>query len=275
MKFKPVKSHGTIWGFIMGILIFGFFIWGIGFSLGPGDEILALMLYIPVYVFLGIFIILLFGSLQLEYESGEEQLVIHFGFLKVRIPWEQITSIQPIEGPVNSYSILGISWPGFIAGLYSAKGLGYIKMYSSDITSGFLLLKTNMGLYGISPENGGLIDEIVQKTNLDPETIRMDEIPAEKKGIDRRQDAFYNLLLIINVVFIAIFALYLLIFFPGSGAPSFVILLLILATALFFFNLGNAARLYQFSTTGGYVLLVVGIAVTGIFLILSLSEIHL
>ncbi|NLB52305.1 MAG: hypothetical protein GX808_05115 [Syntrophomonadaceae bacterium] len=275
MKYKPIKTKGALFGLFMGLLIFGFFIWGIGYSLGPGDEILALMLYIPVYLFLGVFIILLIGALKLNYECEEGQLVIHFGLLKAKIPWDQITAVEKVQGRVNYYSILGISWPGFIAGLYSAKGLGYVKMYASDTSEGFLLLKSNVGLYGISPENKELAEAIASKTNLAVETINMDEIPEEKKGIDMQADGFYKLLLILNVVFIAIFALYLLIFYPGSGAPTFIILLLILAVALFFFNLGNAARLYQFSTTGGYILMVVGIAVTGIFMILSLSEIHL
>ncbi len=275
MKSKPIKSNGGFLGLLMGLLIFGFFIWGIGYSLGPGDEILAIMLYIPVYLFLGVFILLLLGAFTLKYICEEDQLLISFGLMKVKIPWDQITTIQKIEGKVNYYSILGVSWPGFIAGLYSAKGLGYVKMYSSDTTDGFLLLRTNIGLYGISPEDVELANFIAGKTDLPIETINMDELSEEKKGINMQADSFYKLLLYINIFFIGLFALYLLVFYPGSGAPSFVVLLLILAAALFFFNLGNAARLYQFSTTGGYILMVVGIAVTGIFLILSLSEISL
>lgn len=275
MKSKPIKSNGGFLGLLMGLLIFGFFIWGIGYSLGPGDEILAIMLYIPVYLFLGVFILLLLGAFTLKYICEEDQLLISFGLMKVKIPWDQITTIQKIEGKVNYYSILGVSWPGFIAGLYSAKGLGYVKMYSSDNSKGFLLLRTNIGLYGISPEDVELANFIAGKTDLPIETINMDELSEEKKGINMQADSFYKLLLYINIFFIGLFALYLLVFYPGSGAPSFVVLLLILAAALFFFNLGNAARLYQFSTTGGYILMVVGIAVTGIFLILSLSEISL
>jgi hypothetical protein len=71
------------------------------------------------------------------------------------------------------------------------------------------------------------------------------------------------------------YSLYLALVFPGSGAPRFIVLLLVLALALFFFNIGNAERLYQFSTTGGYVLLSIGILVTGIFFILTLGELSL
>jgi len=275
MAFKPKKSNGTWIGLVLSIMVFGFFIWGINFSLGPDDKLLAIMLYIPVYLFIGIFIILLWGAFTLKYICDETQLIIHWGFIKARIPWDQINSIEKIQGRVNYYSILGMSWPGFIAGLYSAKGLGYVKMYGSDNSEGFLLLRTNLGLYGLTPESDELAAMIAGKAEHTVDYVNMDELSPEKKGIDMQADGFYKLLLIINVVFIALYGLYLLLFFPNSGAPSFIILLLILAVALFFFTLGNAARLYQFSTTGGYVMLMVGIAVTGIFFILSLSEIHL
>ncbi|HOQ10579.1 MAG TPA: hypothetical protein PLG09_10695, partial [Syntrophomonadaceae bacterium] len=85
----------------------------------------------------------------------------------------------------------------------------------------------------------------------------------------------YRLLFILNIVFLLAFAVYLAVFFPGSGAPPIVVLLLVLAIALFFFNISNAGRLYQFSEMGGYILLIIGLAVTGIFIILSLSEISL
>ncbi|HNX28688.1 MAG TPA: PH domain-containing protein [Syntrophomonadaceae bacterium] len=275
MEFKPKKSNGIWIGLLISIFIFGFFLWGIDYSLGPDDRILAIMLYIPVYVFIGVFFMLLWGGLTLEYICEETQLIIRFGFIKAKIPWDQINTIERIEGKVNYYSIFGMSWPGFIAGLYSAKGLGYVKMYGSDNSQGFLLLRTNLGLYGLTPDSNELADKIAAKTNLQVNAVNMDDLSPEKKGINMHADGFYKLLLIINVVFIVLYGLYLLIFFPGSGAPSFIILLLILAIALFFFTLGNAARLYQFSTTGGYVMLMVGIMVTGIFFILSLSEIHL
>ncbi len=275
MEFIARKSNGSWIGLLLGIVIFGFFLWGINFSLGPEDLALAIMLYIPVYLFIGIFVVLLWGSFTLKYICDEDQLIINWGFIKAKIPWNEITAVENIEGKVNYYSILGMSWPGFIAGLYSARGLGYIKMYGSDNSTGFLLLRTNLGLYGLTPDSPELAQIIASRAGKTVDVVDMDELPPEKKGIDLHADNFYKLLLQINVVFIALYSLYLLIFFPGSGAPRFIILLLILAVALFFFTLGNAARLYQFSTTGGYVMLMVGIAVTGIFFILSLSEIHL
>ncbi len=275
MEFRAKKSNGSWFGLLLSIVMFGFFIWGINFSLGPEDMALAIMLYIPVYLFIGIFVVLLWGSFTLKYTCDEDQLIINWGFIKAKIPWNEIETIENIKGKINYYSILGMSWPGFIAGLYSARGLGYVKMYGSDNSEGFLLLRTNLGLYGLTPDSPELAAMIAAKAGKSVDIINMDEMPPEKKGVDLHADGFYKLLMRINVVFIALYGLYLLIFFPSSGAPPFIILLLILAIALFFFTLGNAARLYQFSTTGGYVMLMVGIAVTGIFFILSLSEIHL
>ena len=103
----------------------------------------------------------------------------------------------------------------------------------------------------------------------------MDAIDPEIKGENMQDDNFYRILFRLNIVFLAIFALYLAIFYPGSGAPPFTVLLLVLAIALFFFNIGNAGRLFQFSSTGGYVLQIISLAVTGLFIILALSEITL
>lgn len=275
MAFKPKKTKGVWSGLLLSILFFGFFLWGINFSLGPEDKVLAIMLYIPVYLFIGIFIIILWGAFTLKYICDENELIINWGFFKIKIPWDQFNTIEKIEGKVNYYSILGVSWPGLITGLYSANGLGYTKMYGTDQSGGFLLLKTKLGLYGLTPESDELASLIAAKTNLPIGMVNMDELSPEKKGIDMQADSFYRLLLKLNIVFLALYALYLLIFFPGSGAPNFIVLLLILAVALFLFTLGNASRLYQFSTTGGYIMLMVGIAVTGIFFILSLSAIHL
>jgi hypothetical protein len=103
----------------------------------------------------------------------------------------------------------------------------------------------------------------------------MDEMPVEQKGKRMQDDRFYKLYYRLNIFFLAAFALYVAIFCPGSEASPFIILLLLLAIALFFFNMSNAARLYQFSQQGGYITLLISLFVTGVFLILAISEISL
>jgi hypothetical protein len=101
----------------------------------------------------------------------------------------------------------------------------------------------------------------------------METIPVEKKGHDMHTDRFFMLYTKLNNTLLAIFCLYVAIFFPNSGADRLIILLVVLAINLYLFNNANAKRLYQFSQQGGYFTLLIGMAVTGIFLILSIVQI--
>lgn len=275
MKYKPKKSYGAVVGLIMGSLIFGFCFWGIEYSLGPEDQALKILLYIPAYLFFGIYIALISGAFRLYYEIKEDRLVIRWGLISLHIPWKNIEHVVKVNGKSNLFSILGISWPGYIIGFYMAKGLGPVKMYATRPGEGFLYLKTSKGFFGLTPENEEMLEAIANNAGKEIEIVDMDEVPPEIKGKSLQEDNFYQLLFYLNVIFLLLFAGYLAVFYPGSGAPRFIILLLVLAVALFFFNIGNAGRLYQFNSQGGYILLIIGIVVTGIFLILSLSEISM
>ncbi|NLJ73076.1 MAG: hypothetical protein GX333_08705 [Syntrophomonadaceae bacterium] len=273
MKIKTKKSYGAWLGLFLGTIIFGFCIWGVNFALADGDKTLKVMIEVLIYLFLGIFLIIIIGAFNTYYILNDSEIKIKWGFRKTIIPLENIHGIMEVKGKSNYFSIFGVSWPGYIAGLYNIKGLGTAKIYGTDISEGFLYLKTSSGYYGLTPINNNLSQDIATKINQDIEYLDMDELPLEKKGKGLMEDRFYKLMFYMNIFFLLAFALYLAIFFPGSGAPNAVILLLVLAIGLFFFNISNAARLYQFSDTGGFILLVLGVAITGIFIILSLFEI--
>lgn len=275
MNFEASKSKGFIVGLSMGVLIFGFIIWGIGFSLTNNDRALKLLLYIPTYLFLILYTYLLLGATNLRYILLDNRMVINWGTRKIQIKWDEITEIIKVEGKSNMFSILGISWPGYMIGLYSAKGLGLARMYATNPHQGFIYLKTEKGLFGITPENADLAELIAEKTNKPVETVKMDLIDKDVKGTSLQDDFFYRLLLKLNIIMLLAFGIYMGVFFPGSGAPRFIVLLLVLGVALFFFNISNAGKLFQFSDTGGYILLLIGLAVTGTFFILALSEISL
>lgn len=275
MIFKPMRSYGPWIGSLLGAAIFGFVFWGIHYSLGTGDQALKVALLAPAYLFAGVFVILLIGSFSLVYRIEGDSIIIRSGLRNITVPLTDVNDIINVTGSSNMFSILGASWPGYMVGLYSVKGLGPVRMYATRPDQGFVYLKTNCGFFGLTPMDNSFIETIAQRTEKEIQTIDMDQMSEEVKGKSMQKDNFYRLLYAINVTFLIIFSTYLAISFPGSGAPKFIILLLVLAVALFFFNIGNAGRLYQFSNQGGYVLLVIGIAVTGTFLILALSEISL
>ncbi|MDD3268886.1 MAG: PH domain-containing protein [Syntrophomonadaceae bacterium] len=275
MEFRPTKASGIIYGLIMGIVIFGFCFWGIDFSLGPNDRTLKIMLYIPAYLFLFIYLVLVTGLFNMTYRVEEDGLLIKWGIARIKIAWDEISNINQITGKSNMSSLFGSSWYGYMIGLYTVNGIGAVRMFATFPEKGFIYLKTSRGFYGLTPADPKLIDIISERSGIYIDTVHMDELDPEIKGTSMQDDSFYRILLSLNIFFLCLFAAYLAIFFPGSGAPPFVVLLLVLAVALFFFSIGNAGRLYQFSQNGGYMLLLLGLAVTGIFLILSLSEISL
>ena len=273
MTYRPKKSYGGWLGLIVGILVFGFTIWGINFALDDSDRTLRILLYIPTYLFLVIYVYLILGAFSLGYKIEKDALVIIWGLHKKRVTWEQFDEIIDVKGQANFFPFLAASWPGYMVGLYSAKGLGSIRMFATHAQEGFIYLKTQKGFLGITPADQGFVTVLLNKTGKKLKTVDMDQMPPEEKGESIKDDRFFKLYYKLNVIFLAIFAGYLGIFFPGSGAPKFIILLLVLALALFVFNVGNAKRLFQFSSQGAYMTLLIGLAVTGIFIILSISGI--
>jgi len=279
MFFKLQKTSGILFALIMGIIIFGFIFWGINYSLGePKFATLRLMLVIPAYLFLAVYAYLFLSSLNMAYKAEDDGLHIRWGIRKIKIPWNEVEHVIHVKGKSNLYSVFGTSWPGHMIGLHIVKGLGSVRMYATHPLKGFVYLKSSSGFYGLTPTEKDLpamLDTLSQKTGHTVKVVDMDLMDPEIKGECMSDDPFYKILFWLNIVFLAIFAGYLGMFYPGSGVPHFVILLLVLAVALFFFSMSNAGRLYQFSANGGYILLVIGIAVTGIFMILALSEISL
>jgi hypothetical protein len=278
MEYKPRKSWGSWYGLIVGGIVFAVCLWGINFSLGEEDQVLKLMLLVPAYLFLMVYIGFVASAFTLKYETNEKGLTIKAGPRRFTIPYEQINELINVKGRFNIFSIIGANWPGLKLGLFTVRGVGPIRLYASQTAEGFLFIKSEPGFIGITPADDvyeDLLKILEEKTGKEAQVFSIDSIPSDEQGENVREDTFYKLLLRINLFMLLAYSLYLALVFPGSGAPRFIVLLLVLALALFFFNIGNAERLYQFSTTGGYVLLSIGILVTGIFFILTLGELSL
>ncbi len=275
MQYRAQKSFGAWWGLLLGIILFTFIIWGINYSLGPDDRVLKILLYLPTYIFLVIDIYLIIGAFTMSYQVQEDGLKICWGFQRKLIPWDDFDDIIHVRGEANLFPFLGVSWPGYMIGLYSVRGLGPVRMYATYPEEGFLYLKTQQGFFGLTPAEAKLAEVLAEKADKEINVIDMDEMSVEEKGHNIRNDRFFQLYYRLNIILLVAFAAYVAIFFPGSGASRFIILLLVLAIGLFFFNVSNASRLFQFSQDGGYITLLLGMAVTGIFFILSFSAIHL
>jgi hypothetical protein len=275
LNYKTRKPSGAFFGTVVGFLVIGSFYWAIEYSLGKDDIALKNLLEIPGLLLAIGYIFLLIGAINLRYQSNDKGITIIWGCKRIFIPFEEIQQITIVKGKSNFFSVFGVSWPGYMIGTYSVNGLGTVKMYATQPHQGFICLKTGRGAFGITPADDQMANHIAAQAQIQVNILDMDEMDPEKRGQLLQEDNFYQLLLRLNIIVLAIYLFYLGIFFPGSGAPRLLILLPVLAAGLFLFNLFNAARLYIFTSQGSYFLLVLSIAVTGIFFILSLGEITL
>lgn len=279
MNFKPRKSLGAWYGLLVGVMVFGICLWGIYFSLsGAGDLTLKLMLLIPAYIFLAVYVLFLLAAFTLKYTANDKGLLIKAGIRRVFIPYKDINEIINVTGNTNIFSIIGAKWPGFKIGLFNVRGIGPMRLYATKMNKGFIYIKSASGLIGITPEDHKyqeLLTLLAGNSGKEAMDFDLNQIPEEEKGTNVWEDNFYRLLLKINLFLLLAYGAYMAIFFPGSSSPDFIMLLPVLAIALLCFNIGNAERLYQFNSGGGYALLALSIFVTGIFFILSLGEISL
>ncbi|MGI6435913.1 MAG: PH domain-containing protein [Syntrophomonadaceae bacterium] len=278
MEYRAKPGRGVWLTILLAVFVFALALWGINYSLAPEDKVLKIMLLAPAYLFIAAFAYLAVGAFNISYRVGDKGLRIQWGANVKMVPWKEITQVIQVVGKSNLCSIIGADWPGYKVGLYLAKGLGPIRMYATYPEEGFIYVKSNMGFFGITPP-AEMYDDMLQyiatHAEKEIEVVNMDEMSEEIKGESAKDDYTYRLLKSINLWMLVMYGLYLLVFFPGSGAPKLVILLLVLAIAVFFFNISNAARIYQFSSGGGYAILALGVLVNGIFFIVSFGEISL
>ena len=273
LEYKAIKTKAGIFGLLAGIIIWGFFIWGINYALGPTDVLLRVMLLVPTFIGLGVYCFLLLGAFILSYSTTDKALIINWGLTKKKIFWKQVEEIVHIEGKANLFPIISGSWPGYMVGLYFIGAIGSVRMFATKAEEGFLYIKTNQGFYGLTPENAGpLMENISQASNLPVKTINMNDLPIEVKGVHYSEEPFFNILHKLSFGLLIIFGLYLGIMFIRTWVYPFIILLLVLAAALYFFNISNAKRLYYFSPRGGLVMLFISIAITGLLFIITLNE---
>jgi len=278
MEYRAKPGIGVWLTVLTVVAAFVIALWGINYSLDPEDQVLKTMLLVPTFLFMAIFAFLVVGAFNLSYKLGDKGLILQWGLYTKVVPWIEITNVIRVIGEGNLCPIIGADWPGYKVGIYLVKGIGPIRMYTTYPDNGFIYIKSNVGFFGITPPvemYEKMLQYIATKAEKEVEVIDMDAIPEEIKGQSEKHDFSYRLLKSINVWMLLAYAAYLLVFFPGSGAPKLVILLLVLAIALFFFNASNAARLYHFSPGGGYAILALGILVNGIFFIVSFGEITL
>lgn len=268
---KINKGKGIFMGLLIGLVFFVPAIWGINFSLSdPEDLALRLVLLIPTVIILVLYLYLYFGLLSMKYITDDQGLTIVWNNKRYRIPWQEITEMHHSNSNLNFVNILGVSWPGYIAGMYIVKGIKTGKVFATDNTN---LLMISMGSYsfGITP-SPELIKVISEKTNVNIESVDYYDLPEEEIGPIPNEDLPFLLLYALNVITLIGLAAYLAIFYPGSGADRKLWLLLVLGMGVFAFNLANASRFFNYMRYASYFIWFIGITINMVFLVLAINQ---
>jgi len=91
---------------------------------------------------------------------------IKFGFSKRKIPYATIKDVKVCETSLL-LRLFGASWPGLHWGLYSAKDLGKVWVYSTKISGDFVLIELIDGTkIVVSPENSQQLSDELNKKRL-------------------------------------------------------------------------------------------------------------
>lgn len=269
MVSKPVKVKGLLMGILLAGFFFGTIIWGVNLALGPEDRTFKILLLGPAYLMLLVYACLWLGLVTMKYTANDEGLVIAWLHKRYTIPWSDVTEVVRVSGRLNLINFLGVSWPGYIAGTYEVKGVATCKLFGTDLEE-LLVIKAGSISYGITPTDE-FIKAIADRSQKEVTPLDTYEIADDVIGKMINEDMVYLALFAVNILCIVFLMVYLAIFFAGSGADPVVILLLVLALAIFAFNMFNASRLYNYMPVAAYLLWLVGIIINITFLVISIS----
>ncbi|MGE5398265.1 MAG: PH domain-containing protein [Chitinophagales bacterium] len=264
---KPKKAKGIFMGLILGVVFFGTVIGGVSYSLGPDDMILKMVLLVPSYALLALYLYLLFGFLTLKYLADDNGFTVKWATKRYFIPWSDLDGVTKMTGGCNLVNILGVSWPGSIAGSYIVKGYGFARVFANNVEEMLILSSKNLSL-GISISSG-LEKYIAERSGQELKTIDVFDLSKEETGNVVSEDLPYMILYALNIISILALAMYLAIFFPGSGANPMAVLLLSLEVALFSFNLATVTRLYHYMNLVAYLIWFIGLTINIVFFIMA------
>ena len=152
--FKPGQTRNTVlWSLVLlaiidvPLLLF-FFYFGT-----QGPPFLLVILAVIIILIDGLVFSLGFLSRKMSYKLGENEFTVNFGFSKRRIPYSVIRNVS-ITRTTLILRLFGASWPGLHWGLYKAKDVGRVWVYSTKMSGDFVLVELVDGKrIAVSPEN--------------------------------------------------------------------------------------------------------------------------
>ncbi len=285
-KYKPVPTLGGILGFVVYIVLATAMAGGLSFALAEASMAIKIMLLIPfgIFALLGLYVILSFFNIK--YLVTDTALEITWGFFHKTIPWSSVQSIEKVVGLPKVWAVFAASWPGYSAGAFNITGLGVMTIIGTQVEDNLIVLRTSNGVYGVTPVHGQCFSEIIQrKSRMIAQVVDLDENEESLLQPVPSEDNVYLALAGLSLVCLLAFIAYLVAFFPGAmqaamlqglpGPPRELVLLGVIAAAVFLINLATAPKLYLNMAAGGYLLWGIGIFINLFFLSLSVYVVGL
>ena len=208
--YKPRHKRNTlVWGLVLVAIIdiplMVFFVLG-----SQGPTFLLIILGGILLLVDGLILSLTFLGKKMSYKLGENTFTINFGLSKRVIPYTSISEVR-LAHTTLLLRLFGASWPGLHWGLYKAKDVGNVWVYSTKMKGDFVLINLIDGKkIAISPEIPKIFSDEISAWKSKFGTASLGEV--EKFGTSKK--VVYAQVLAVASTFI-VFLGYLLWIYPS------------------------------------------------------------
>ncbi|MCK5628630.1 DUF1648 domain-containing protein [Candidatus Bathyarchaeota archaeon] len=208
--FRPTQTKNTmVWGLILVALIDIPLL--LIFFLGIQGPIFFSILMGGILILIdGLVLSLAFLGKRMNYKLEKDDLTVNFGFRKRKIPYSSICNVQ-LSSTKLLLRLFGASWPGLHWGLYKAKDVGHVWVYSTKMKGDFILINlVDEKKIAISPEDPKIFLDAINawKSRFGTDS------PSEVKTFETTRKMVYAQVLAVAAAF-AVFLGYLLWIYPS------------------------------------------------------------
>lgn len=200
--FRPRLTRNTlVWSLILVATIdIPFIAFFIVSSQGP--LVLLLILGAIIVLIDGLILTLAILGTRMKFILGEDDLTVHFGLSQRRIPYASISNVR-VSPTTLQLRLFGASWPGLHWGLYKAKDIGNVWVYSTKMKGDFDVITLVDGKkVAITPEDPHRFSDAVNARNNLFGTAALSEVEA----FDTSKTVVYAQVLTVAAAFIGFLA---------------------------------------------------------------------
>jgi len=180
--FRPIQTKSTIvWGLILLLVIDVPFFFLLFFSF-QGFSIIFVILAVVLLLVDFLVLSLSFLGKRMKFIIQDNTFSVNFGFSKREIPYSTIKDVKLTKATLL-FRLFGASWPGLHYGLYTAKDIGKVWVYSTKMSGEFVLIELVDGnKIMMSPENSEqLYTELNNQRNLFEKSITVEAFDSSKR----------------------------------------------------------------------------------------------